>query len=322
MVAGRWRVLVVSLALLVAGPLVAQARAADLDAYNAGEGGAQGLAPGQTWAQTFVAGRSGGLTLLRLPIMAVPDEDATTRGDLRFSIRTAADGTVVRANGYDWVDSAVIPRPDDAVLASATIPGASVALFSWDSPTTIDVAFDLPAQVTAGSKYAFVIEVLGGNTRYYWMISNTFDFDGYPAGTILFVGQPGAWYDYGYQVSLEAPPRFGHIYHYDGLFETYVATPSQQVASIGDTVAALDPTPGVGGALTGPTGTVNANRRDVLVDALARAAEWIAAGDFQLARAQLNQVLGKCDGVGMDWVSGPTAVALAAQIRAILATLP
>jgi hypothetical protein len=187
----RWlSVALVALAVLALAPAGAFAGTLDQQQPNFGDAppGIQGPGTGfpLTRAQTFTAGLSGALDRVDLALLRSDDTD----GPLTVEIRDVAGGA-----------------PGTTVLASAAVPPADVPTGGL---AFVEVPFDSPAAVTAGSQYA-IVAYTGGDNVYRWGIVN--GGNPYAGGSAFTSGQspPSTWSS----ASLSS----------DLAFKTYVAPP-------------------------------------------------------------------------------------------------
>jgi hypothetical protein len=154
----------------VASLLVPGAALADtLDQQQPNGGSDVRVDTGESIAQTFTAGLTGGLDRVEL-LLGFPD--SAPDAPLTVEIRGVSAGS-----------------PDTTALASGSVPSSAVS--STDAWLPITFATAVP--VTAGTKYSIVAySSVNGTHSYFWAI----DFpDPYPAGGSFYstVSPPGTW---------------------------------------------------------------------------------------------------------------------------------
>jgi hypothetical protein len=149
-----------SLAALLCSAATASAAQA-LDQSQTSGSPVLGIGPNQVLAQTYTAGRSGGLTQVDLNISAF----AGNPGPLVIDI----EGTQAAAGVGDGV------QPNGTVLGSASYDGPTA---SWPSDGFVSVAISPSARQTAGTQYAIVLSApdaadVGGDGPFYLWASTT-----------------------------------------------------------------------------------------------------------------------------------------------------
>ena len=186
--------------------LVPAAHAAvQLDQQNTTSSSTIAVTSGQSVAQTFTAGISGAL---RRVALQADKTLADTTVPLTVQIRNVADDA-----------------PGATVLASSTVPAASLPVWNNAPAPFLSVNFASPATVVAGTRYAVVIHNNG--------VSNAFDLgiaaNGNPykdGSTLVALSSPpsSAWSnqpssDLGFQTFVEAPagPAFDPACDADGV---------------------------------------------------------------------------------------------------------
>jgi hypothetical protein len=194
---GSFRRRLLSVALVVVGVLAlapAGAWAQTLDqqqeSFAAGgeiiNGPDRGAGGGDSAAQTFTAGLSGALDRVDL---ALAQASTPSVGPLTVEIRDAVGGA-----------------PGTTVLASTEVPQPNVPTGGSQALAFVEVPFDSPTTVAAGSQYA-IVAYTGGSDFYQWGRS----------GADLYAG--GSRFD-----SFESPPAIWlPVPANDHAFRTYVA---------------------------------------------------------------------------------------------------
>ena len=185
--------LLATLIVLCAGCLLAPgvALAGTLDQQQTdGSGGNSAIFSGQSDAQTFTAGLSGGVDQVDLQLQA----PLTPTAPLTVEIRDVSGGS-----------------PGSMVLASQSVPGSSVPV----SPAFVSIHFATPAPVVAGTQYAIVAYSSTISTNGYgWAYS--------PNGANPYAGGEGLY-------TLTSPPS-GAWTPLSGMadlaFKTYVVVPT------------------------------------------------------------------------------------------------
>jgi hypothetical protein len=189
-------------AACLADPGAAFAGTLDQQQLSSGTPPGRDVDNGESMAQTFTAGLSGGLDQVDLKLSQTPT--AVTL-PLTVEIRNAPGGS-----------------PGGTVLASGSIP-ASAAPPSG-SPAFVPVVFASPAPVTAGTQYAIVAH--NGDiapTRFWgWADDGT---NPYASGSTFFAQPPSA--------------PWTNVAGTDLAFKTYVVTPTPAAAATGQRAAAL-----------------------------------------------------------------------------------
>lgn len=158
-----------------------------------GGGGGAGTCDGERLAQTFVSGSTGGLDRVDVHLWR---DTSNTGADLHVQIQAAPSGA-----------------PSGTVLATGSVPFANIGTNST-APTFVSVAFDPPAKVVAGQRYAIVVLESGLPCLqgYYWSFV---DGLAYADGEGLF--RSFAWYPFGGDNGV------------DFAFKTYVDTSAPRV---------------------------------------------------------------------------------------------
>jgi hypothetical protein len=195
---------VAGLGLLALAPAGAWAQTLDQQQPSFAGGGEPVTGPdrgGDSAAQTFTAGLSG--TLERVDL-ALSQASTPSVGPLTVEIRN------VDASG----------APGTTVLASTEVPQPDVPTGGSQALAFVEVAFDSPAAVAAGSQYA-IVAYTGGFDFYQWG----------RATADLYAG--GSAFD-----SFQSPPATWTIRPFDMAFKTYVE-PADTTAPT--STAAADP---------------------------------------------------------------------------------
>ena len=185
--------LLATLIVLCAGCLLAPgvALAGTLDQQQTdGSGGNSAIFSGQSDAQTFTAGLSGGVDQVDLQLGAL-----TPTAPLTVEIRNVSGGA-----------------PGAMVLASQSVPGSSVP----GSPAFVSIHFATPAPVVAGTQYAIVAySSTNSSNSYGWAYS--------PNGANPYTGGGGLY-------TLTSPPSGAwsplNSTDTDLAFKTYVVVPT------------------------------------------------------------------------------------------------
>ena len=190
--------LLATLIVLCAGCLLAPgvALAGTLDQQQTdGSGGNSAIFSGQSDAQTFTAGLSGGVDQVDLQL-----QKALTPTPLSVEIRNVSGGV-----------------PGDMVLASQSVPGSSVP----GSPAFVPIHFANPAPVVAGTQYAIVAY---SSTN----ITNDYGWSYSPNGANPYAGGEGLYTSNSPPSGAWSPP-FGMSAMTDLVFKTYVVVPTPYV---------------------------------------------------------------------------------------------
>lgn len=161
----------------------AMAAAGELDQQQTSENGLVAIYSSQSLAQTFTAGKSGGLDQVDLDL-----QKGGTPSALTVEIRDVAAGS-----------------PGSQVLAAASLPGTNVT----SSIGFVPIHFPTPATVTAGTHYAIVgYSTSTGGDFFQWGEKGP---DTYPGGTgaTSFATPPTTWsatsWDFAFKTYV-APP--------------------------------------------------------------------------------------------------------------------
>jgi hypothetical protein len=140
--------------------------------FMAGGGGA-GTCETERLAQTFVSGLTGGLDRVDLHLWR---DDSNTGADLHVQIQAASTGA-----------------PSGTAMASGSVPLDDIGTSASD-PDFVTIAFDPPAKVVAGQRYAIVVLESGlPCTQGYWW--SFVDGLAYPNGEALSLSF--AWFPFG-----------------------------------------------------------------------------------------------------------------------------
>jgi hypothetical protein len=165
--------------------LAAPASAGTLDQQQTDASGGVGVvvrggASDDSLAQTFTAGRSGGLDEVDL-LLAQGAGSATA--PMTVEIRNASGGS-----------------PGTAVLAAASVPATAIPALPFDMPGPNDFGnvsfhFAAPAPVTAGTQYAIVAYTAESSDAYFWAVGGALDPYAGGEGLITYSSPPSntAW---------------------------------------------------------------------------------------------------------------------------------
>ena len=249
-----------------------------------------------TLAQTFVAGLSGDLTRLRLYLFSM-DFSPEQAGTMTVEIR-ATDGGAPTGDADAGTGDVLASQPLAEADVFATFPPVAVG-----DDTAIDIVFEDPASVVAGTTYAIVL-VQNPDTVVFWLQHSENGTDGpYAAGQRWGAasGEP------------LSPITFS-----DAAFQTYVTAadvgsdPADLAIAVGDAAAALD----ADAWRAGGTANAFASRIDGIVSA-------IENGDLTGARTNAVELRSRVDGCGTvaennDWIKDCAAQT---EVRALLDAL-